>query len=235
MAAATATRRLDADGVAVRGVGGAPVRTVLVGGMIAWVSDLDSTAATGADLRGDHAQVVAEALRSGVTPLPARRGQVFASEESLRTEITSRHESLIGAVARVSGMVEMTLHVQMLPGSGRPGASAPDASTQRGRAYLEQLRSRNAAEDESQAEGERMRAQARASLADLVHADALAVVRGARRYLVSHLVREAEVEAWRMRAESLAFEGSRIRVVGPLPPYSFATIDDIGSAAKRRD
>lgn len=231
MAAADATPCLDGAGVALRGVGGAAVRAMPVSGMVAWVSDIATTGAIGATGPSDHARVVTDALRLRATPLAARRGQVFSSDESLRAEIASRRESLMGALTRLRGMVEMILHVHMPPAAEQKGLRPAGADTGGGRAYLERLRSRVALDAQEQVDGERMRLQALEALSGLVHSDALSVVRGARRCLVSHLVRQAEVEAWRMRARSLMLEGARIRVVGPFPPYSFAAVDDSRSAA----
>ena len=176
-------------------------------------------------MRVDHAAVVAAALATGETPLPARVGQTFPDDAALARELAARSRDLAGAVARLRGKVEMTLVVQLpeASASARPAEAHREVATT-GRAYLEQLRARYAGIESGKVAGERIREAARASLGDLVSEDAVVPVRGARRFIVAHLVERGMADEWRRRAQLLSIEGStRTFVAGPLPPYSFAS------------
>src|SRR5687768_11740337 len=64
------------------GIGGSPVRALPVHDVTAWVETVgDRTVAATLERVQAHDGVVSAALAGGVTPLPARFGQTFASDE----------------------------------------------------------------------------------------------------------------------------------------------------------
>ena len=167
----------------------------------AWVSDVASRSVKASVERiRAHDAVVSAALGTGSTPVPARFGQTFADDNECVAAILAKKESMSAGLARVAGMVEMTvlLHV-----------SAPlDSSS--GTAYLASLSRREHAIDE-------LRAAARvinARLGDCVRESAERVGEGT--LTLSHLVEREALPTYMDR-----IRGMDVRVVGPGAPYSF--------------
>ena len=220
----------DAPGPLPPGIGGAVVRALPVGGMVAWVSDLAAAPADTASIASAHIGVLLAAVNAGLSPLPARVGQHFPDDAALRAMVEPRAAELSTALARVEGRVEMTLHLHLAePESASDGGSAPsgeDAPTS-GREYLERRKSELERAARDLHHGDRFRAFAREQLGDLVERDVCLAVRGARRYIVAHLVRREDAAAWHTRASDLRFDGvARTFVIGPLPPCSFSMDGD---------
>lgn len=199
----------------------------------AWVSDLGALPRTdAASLRRlalEHDGVVSAALRSGVTPIPARANQIFATDADLIVALAERADAYATALAKLDGLVEMTAAV------GLPG----DASTQRidsfdsvsesagaGTRHLEMLRRR--ADD---AHRVRIVALAVADELTRVVQDLTlgAAVRAHSRprpgVAVSHLVARERAEEYRERLSGYRVEANEAAVVtGPTAPYSFAGV-----------
>src|SRR5579862_4475478 len=95
---------------ATAGLDGGPVRRIGNAGVHAWVGDVDarSVRATIDRVRA-HDHVVAAALGTGSTPLPARFGQTFESDEECLAVLLAKQEKMSAGLARVAGMVEMTV------------------------------------------------------------------------------------------------------------------------------
>jgi len=176
-----------------------PTATVgLDGGVVrrlgdAWVSDVDSRSvrATIERIRS-HDSVVASALGTGSTPLPARFGQTFESDEACLAELSAKRARMSAGLARVAGMVEMTVILRV------------DLDTSSGTAYLQSLaRRQHVARDVSARLGDCIRQSA-----EKTRDDALTL---------SHLVDREAVPEYRKR-----LEGLDARILGPGAPYSFA-------------
>jgi len=199
--------------------GPSPATVGLDGGAVrrlasAWVSDVPirPVRATVERIRA-HDAVVAAALDTGSTPLPARFGQVFASDDECEGAISAKFGDLSAALARVAGMVEMTI---LLRATATP---APDRSS--GTAYLESLARGAQAEDMLR----RASREVTARLSEHVRESAERVSGGVA--TLSHLVEREALDAYRTRAEALAagLAGVRATIVGPGAPYSFGAAE----------
>jgi hypothetical protein len=158
----------------------------------AWVSDVasPSLAATVDRIRA-HDNVVAVALGTGSTPLPARFGQTFASDDECIAALSAKQVTMSAGLARVAGMVEMTVILRV----------ALDTSS--GTAYLTSLaRREHAASDVNVRLGDCIRESSVRASEDVV--------------TLSHLVDREAVAIYRER-----LEGLEARVLGPGAPYSF--------------
>ena len=167
----------------------------------AWVSDVPSRSvqATVDRIRA-HDAVVSAALGTGSTPVPARFGQTFADDNECVAAISAKKETMSAGLARVAGMVEMTvlLHV-----------SAPlDSSS--GTAYLASLARRQHAMDELRAAARVINAQ----LGDCVRESAERAGEGT--VTLSHLVEREALPLYMDR-----IRGMNVRALGPGAPYSF--------------
>jgi hypothetical protein len=168
----------------------------------AWVSDVATRTvrATVEHIRA-HDTVVAAALGTGSTPLPARFGQTFESDDACARVLAER-DSLSAALARVAGMVEMTVLLK---------ADAPVLATASGTAYLESLARREHAIDG-------LRSTARDVNAHLTGYFRESAERANGAMLtISHLVEREALARYMERVASL----KGVTVVGPSAPYSF--------------
>ncbi len=216
----------------LRGIDGARVRSIQVEGLVAWISDAERGVPVSIDGVRAHDAVVEAALETGVTPVPARFGQEFASDDACRGALVSYSESVNTLLADMQGFVEMTLILtpstrRMLrdlePGipamtdSRRPGA---------GREYMESLRAREAATG-----------AVRRSLDSLAHKLTEATKAFVRRRAVhdqvtrlplrtiSHLVPRSDVAKYKEAAFAVGSTTElRFLVIGPRAPYSFCAI-----------
>jgi len=216
----------------LRGIDGARVRSMQVDGLVAWVSDAERAVPVSIDGVRAHDAVVEAALETGATPVPARFGQEFASDDACRGALENYSNSVTSLLADVQGFVEMTLILtpstrRMLrdlePGfpamidPERPGA---------GREYMESLRAREASTG-----------SVRRSLDSLAQTLTEATKAFVRRRAVhdqvtrlplrtiSHLVSRNDVANYK----EAAFEVSsttefRFLVIGPRAPYSFCAL-----------
>ena len=211
----------------LRGIGGADVRALSTDSLEAWVSTVASPALSpSAEAAREHDAVVSAALGTGRTPLPARFGQVWPSDAACLAAIEGRADELRPLLARVAGLVEMTVYT-LLPGMP-PALRAPippPAEATPGRAYLQRLRARADRERHLRAALEALRVQVTQALGPLSRGE-VAEIRGGESALalsVSYLVpRDGETQ-FRRVVEAVARESAaRLVVAGPRAPYSFA-------------
>ena len=214
------------------GVGGARVRALPVDRMVAWVSDVEREQPVSVEGVRAHDAVVEAALDTGTTPVPARFGQRFASDEACRDALARRSASVETLIATVQGFVEMTLI--LTPSTRRILRDLepvlPDLvdSEMRGAgtAYLSTLRAREAA---TGAVGRAMD-----GLADRLVDATRPFVRETRRQdqttrmplrTLSQLVERTRVDEYQ-RAVNTVESGSECRflVIGPRAPYSFCSL-----------
>ena len=215
------------------GLGGARVRALVVGELIAWVSDVERERGVLMEEVRTHDAVVEAALSTGATPMPARFGQTFSDDDACRDALERRAAALGSVLQDVQGRVEMTLIIT--PSTKRmlrdlePVApqmlepSAPGA----GRQYLETLRSREAASGAVERIARDLAARLEAAVASLLRktASPRSVVRMPMLTL-SHLIDRDAVDAYREAISSVS-AGPELRflVVGPRAPYSFCGLD----------
>ncbi|MFN2563626.1 MAG: GvpL/GvpF family gas vesicle protein [Gemmatimonadaceae bacterium] len=217
----------DAGPAAVRGIAGAAVRVLSAGSLEAWVSTVPAPppAATAQTVR-EHDGVVSAALATGRTPLPARFGQIWASDEACATAVTQRNAELEPLLRRVAGLVEMTV-CTLLPGMPpAPLRRADDTGeTTPGRAYLRRLRARADRERRLRAALEALRARVSRALGPVSRGE-VAEIRGSDEVLslsVSYLVERGQEDDFRRAVNEVSREAAaRLVVAGPRAPYSFA-------------
>jgi hypothetical protein len=167
----------------------------------AWVSDVSSRSvqATVERIRA-HDAVVTAALGTGSTPVPARFGQTFADDNECVAAISAKKETMSAGLARVAGMVEMTVLL-------RTNATVDSSS---GTAYLQSLARRDHTLDELRG--------LNARFADVVRESAERA--GQDTVTLSHLVEREALAMYIERARMLT-SGLDARIIGPAAPYSF--------------
>ena len=220
------------------GIEGAPVRAIAVDRVVAWVSDAQArpkvpglVADTAIAGIREHDAVVEAALGTGLTPVPARFGQRFATDEACAEGIGRNSTAIAALLAAVEGFVEMTLIlapstrrvvtdlIPVLPEMVGEGA---------GRKYLESLRAREAATGALR--------QALDALAQRLSDATQEFVRRVSVHenlakmpmrAISHLIARDLVDRYRESLGAVLPGGDfRFIVVGPRAPYSFATLTD---------
>jgi hypothetical protein len=198
----------------VSGIDGAPVRTELVDGLAALVSEHDAVEASDEAVLA-HARVVEAVAASNDAVLPARFGGLHQDVQALRQAVSARTE-LADALERVRGCVELGLRV-----FGDPTPTGPAAS---GAAYM-----RGRLEQRRLLQG--LAHELHEPLAHLCR-DSTVVVGATPRLLLTaaYLVERGQVEAFRAALETLETRHSDLGVVctGPWPPYSFAIAEGAG-------
>lgn len=226
-------RSADAVPPPASGIGGAPVRALDAGAITAWVGTVpdDAPAPDAAALRAHDA--VAAAALAVATPLPARFGQRYASDESCRSALAGRTTALLARLEEVAGCVEMRILVAPPPGSGASPAATP-RSASAGRAYLERVRARVHGERALHERAAALRASFATAAGPLARRDAVAVHPGsAAPVAIAHLVRREDVPAWRAAVEAMVPDvrgsGERLVLAGPGAPYAFAETTDDGT------
>lgn len=223
----------------LHGLAGHGVRALpLEGGsssLVAWVSEVERSLPVSIDGVREHDAVIDAALGTGGTPVPARYGQRFASDDDCRAALAQQAASVTTLVDTLQGMVEMTLlfaptsrrALQELRPEFSPSVDSA-AESGMGRRYLETLRGRD--------ERRRAIAALASELAIEVSAAVGALVKRSLEHTavaelplltVSHLIRRDAADDYRARAERAgAATGGDIRVlvIGPRAPYSFCTL-----------
>jgi hypothetical protein len=181
-----------------------PAGTVgLDGGVVrrlgdAWVSDVSSRSVKASVERiRAHDAVVSAALGTGSTPVPARFGQTFADDNECVAAISAKNETMSAGLARVAGMVEMTVLV-------RSNATVDSSS---GTAYLQSLARRDhTARDVNAALSGYFRDATVRVEGDVVS--------------LSHLVERGAIDRYLERVRTVT-SGMDARIIGPTAPYSF--------------
>src|SRR3954462_9693653 len=91
------------------GVSGARVRALPIERVVAWVCDVERGVPLSIDGVKAHDAVVEAALETGSTPVPARFGQRFASDDACRDALVRQSSSVESLLATMQGLVEMTV------------------------------------------------------------------------------------------------------------------------------
>ncbi|MEU8822432.1 GvpL/GvpF family gas vesicle protein [Streptomyces sp. NPDC048636] len=140
----------------------APVRTLAAGPLTAVVQDVPATDYAEEALRQRlsdraelercaraHHEVITAAMAAAPTvPLPL--ATLYRGDERAREALCERADSLLTALDRITGRVEWGVKVYALTGKTDTPVASPDAAAATGRAYLEQLRSRQRGREERQ-------------------------------------------------------------------------------------
>ena len=212
------------------GIDGAPVRTLDVPSLEAWVSDVREVPVTvSVDRMRAHDAVCAAALESKDTPLPIRFGQAFASDEDAKANISAKASQLSNRLRRVSGCVELRVVVRPHVGSDSPAAGAnvakaEDASDpdRPGTAFLRRLAREGRVDLAREVTCEEVRHALRTAAKTLiVDQQPCEAARGVSYFAL--LVRRTDVATVReIASQALSSQSSQTLVMGPFAPYSFA-------------
>jgi hypothetical protein len=198
----------------VVGIDGAVVRTELVDGFAAVVSEHDAVEPTEEAVLA-HARVVEAVAATNDAVLPARFGGLHRDDSALRQAVAARTE-LAQALERVRGCVEIGVRIFGEP--VLPGPAASGGAYMRGR--LEQRRAlEGLARDVHQ------------PLADLCRSSTFVVGATPRLlFTAAYLIERGQVDVFRAELETLERRHPDLGVVctGPWPPYSFALAEGTG-------
>jgi hypothetical protein len=138
--------------------------------------------------------------------------------------VERRRHSLLAALERVRGAVEMTVTAPLDPPTRQ---SRPTSGS--GRAYLESVRREQAAVLDKIRRADFLHQRVAAVVSGLVMEEARAEVGAASRTLgISHLVSRSMVPQYQAAAAGLgeALPAQRILITGPWAPYSFVSVAD---------
>jgi hypothetical protein len=218
------------------GLAGERVRALLVDGLVAWVSDVARAVPVSVEGVRAHDAVVEAALETGTTPVPARFGQRFDSDDACREALRTRAASVESLLADVKGSVEMTLIItpstrRMLRDLEPVLPEMIDAETGRpGRRYLDSLRKREALSGAvKSAIDELAVALSRAAGPLVKRATVLEHVAPLPLRTISHLVARERVAAYKTAVNAVESGGElRFLLIGPRAPYSFSALTDSG-------
>lgn len=218
------------------GVNGARVRALPVDRMVAWVSDVERELPVSVDGVRAHDAVVEAALDTGSTPVPARFGQRFASDEVCRDALANRAAAVEPLVTALQGFVEMTLI--LTPSTRRMLRELqpvlPDlidgAALGPGKAYLHSLRAREAATGAVRSAMDGLAKRLIDATAGLVR-ETRTHDQTARLPLrtLSQLIARASVPEYQLSLSNVE-SGAEFRflVIGPRAPYSFCSLSADG-------
>jgi hypothetical protein len=209
------------------GIAREPVRVLPAGALEAWVGTVATpTPDANVEAMKAHDGVVDAALATGRTPLPARFGQTWPSDDACIASIEARVGELEPVLRRVAGLVEMTVYT-LLPGMPPAVRTAADAgrAERPGRAYLDGLRARAERELHLRTALEALRQRVSGALGPLARGE-VAEIRGSDHALalsVSYLVERGGESRFRETVQHVARDvAARLVVAGPRAPYNFA-------------
>ncbi|MFD5188558.1 GvpL/GvpF family gas vesicle protein [Streptomyces sp. NPDC058357] len=180
-----------------------------------------------------HHQVI-EALAVRTTVLPLRLATVYLDDERVRVMLRAHDETFDRRLTDLAAQVEwgVKLYVEGAAPSEGPADADAVSGLSPGRAYLSRRRAqRHAREDafqDAERAAERVRVAARAHAVDRVQhrlqQGELALRPGENVVNDAYLVPLRQTEEFRAAVTSAAegFQGVRIEITGPWPPYSFA-------------
>lgn len=241
---------------ATPGVGGAPVRAVTAGDLIALVStvreadygeealrvNLEDLSFLEATARAHH-DVVDQAARSAPTA-PVRIATLYRDDDRVARLLTEQHDTFTRALDRITGRSEWGVKAYAYaeamsaapPTTAGAGTDAPVGGSGAGAAYL---RNRQAQRKQRENAGRRITAQAQAIHAELAdHAVAtrqhppqdpkLSGHDGTQILNVAYLLDDDQVDGFLAAVKDIdaRLPGIGAEVTGPWPPYSFIDTGD---------
>ncbi len=214
------------------GVEGGRVRALPFDGLVAWVSDVERSVRVSIDGVKAHDAVVEAALDTGSTPVPARFGQRFDSDDACREALERRASSVGSLLSTMQGFVEMTLI--LTPSTKRIVRDLqpvlPEMVEEEGpgigRRYLESLRAREAATGAVRRALDTLGEALAAAAARFVKASAVQENLARMPFrTISHLIAREMVVPYKEALQVVRpTQESRFLIVGPRAPYSFCAL-----------
>jgi len=207
------------------GVGGAPVRLIVEGGLSAAVSWIESSDLTPNVARALSYAGVVETLHADRAVLPMRYGCLFEEERQV-VELLAVHGPHYAAVLRgLDGCVEMGVRILLATESPSPLPSfSSESGGASGRAYLTARAARHARADEVAGALAAVTERLRIALGGL--AERTETGHGVRAApglsSLYFLVKRGTVESFRRAFQRIErAEAARFLLSGPWPPYNF--------------
>jgi hypothetical protein len=224
------------------GVDGSPVRLLRLGRLSAVVSEAGEQPAAVTDENVlAHSHVNAAALARS-TPLPFRFG-TRAAPERLAAYVSANEASLVAALARVRGCVEMSVKLlEKAQGESESEVGTRNSEVKtveggRGTAFLLAKRREILGGEAARRRAEELAAWLAAGVSGLARETAARVrPAGAIALSAAHLVERARVAEYRARLRSLGAGRRDLRLLtsGPWPPYSFGDVSSVNASATMR-
>lgn len=221
---------------ALAGVGGVPARALPFGRgheLQAWVATLDAAAfqVSGGGLGADallHNEVVAAALATGYTPVPARFGSHFADDPACLAILATRVAPLRETLMRLGNTVEMSVLIAPARTTrGTESMTVPDGrEAAAGRRYLELVRDRVRRMEAEEGAVNEIVSTIRDAVRDITRGEA----RGRQQRAggtaavvsIAYLLRRDDVARFRASLHALSVPARfRLIVAEPRAPYSF--------------
>ncbi len=216
------------------GIDGAEVRAIDggSGSLTAWVSDVILNTSVSIDGVRAHDAVVEAALETGATPVPARYGQRFDTDDACRAALALRASSIESLLANVAGQVEMTLILApstqrmvrelepVLPEMFEGDAPGP------GRQYLDTLRAREAKTNTIRRAMDTLAARIAEAATRFVRRQAMhEQMTQLPLRTMSHLISREVVDQYKEVVGAVR-TGTEFRfiMIGPRAPYSFCAL-----------
>ena len=214
---------LDAFDNSVPGVSAAAVRVLKIEDISVLVSDCEAVPVTQENTLA-HAAVV-RAVFTRTTPVPFRFG-TLATEQQLRSFITTNKRALANKLAHLRGCVEMDLKTTWQ--SSNPSPNKPNPAAGPGTAFLLEKRRELVGDDQALAERAELSTFFRTELGSLIKDEKIGLPSEKTTVTkVYHLVESARIKEYRARVEELRAQRPELQLdlSGPWPPYSFANIE----------
>ena len=205
------------------GVGGGLTRILRADAISAWVETVPERAlAPTIERVRAHDAVTETALLSGATPLPARFGQIFDSDEACLEALRTQATRLLADLAEVQDLVEMRVIVAL---ALRTAAADDDDRASPGRAYMRRLMEARERARNAEQVAAAVRDEVNALVGRLVRREAWAVAASPAILTLTHLVARDDANAYRAALDSarLASPIGPLVVRGPGAPYQFVS------------
>jgi hypothetical protein len=209
----------EAPGDLGLGLDGSPLRAVLVGRIVAVVSEHERAPEAEEERLWQHEAVLERLLEEGAV-LPMRFGAIAAGEGELGSLLRAREEEFVALLAMVRGAVELSVRAELSPSRSPRDGGETDATVVR--SGTEYMRDRGRVLREVEETKERLHQP----LKDLARRSLVLESRTAHgfegAFRAAYLVDVERVEAFARRVEGLAERfGGEVSCTGPWPPYSF--------------
>jgi hypothetical protein len=211
---------------------GSGVRALSARRLVAWVDTVaEHSISPSLERIRAHDLVTEHAMATGVTPVPARFGQIFASDDACRDALDERETRLLSDLARVAGSVEMRVIAELrgvddAKPAAEPARSGGASVETPGRAYLTALVERSELERNLQTISSAVRRRLTETVGAFVRGEALSLDPTPTAVLtIAHLVPRDAVSRYRsaLREAQFGHEVGRIVVSGPGAPYRFVS------------
>lgn len=215
---------LDTFDTSVSGVTGAAVRVLKIDDIVVLVSDCDAVPVTQENMLA-HAAVV-RSVFTRTTPVPFRFG-TLATEQQLRSFITTNKRALANKLAHLRGCVEMDLKTTWQSSNSSPSKPNPVAGP--GTAFLMEKRRELVGDEQVVAERAELSEFLRTELGNLIKDEKIALQPSEKTVpaKVFHLVESSKIKEYLGKVQELRRKRPELHleVSGPWPPYSFANIE----------